>query len=324
MPISNADASAASEPLSVRSQPVLSPCPSDAFEQGAFRDAALILVAHGSSVNEDSSRPVKALVGELERRAWFDTVRCAFVKERPYLPEALDGLSQPRIFIVPFLISGGYFCEEVIPRELGFRQADQKAFCRVRQSAGQTFHYCEPIGTTARMTDVIQSRATGVLASHPFPRQPALQDVTLVIAGHGTPLNAASREAVERQATLIRARGEYANVFAAFMEEDPRIAGCWKLAETRNVVVVPFFLSDGMHVREDIPILLGEHAQRVHDNLKAGRPTWKNPTERHGKRIWYSDAIGSDPVILEAVLDRVCEAASRSSDGAQEPKGRSD
>jgi sirohydrochlorin cobaltochelatase len=94
-----------------------------------------------------------------------------------------------------------------------------------------------------------------------------------------------------------------------FMEEEPRIENEWKQAGTRNVVVVPYFLSDGLHVREDIPVLLGENAKRVGDNLRAGRPTWRNPTQRAGKLIWYAGAVGSDPVVAGVVLDRVREAA---------------
>ena len=33
---------------------------------------------------------------------------------------------------------------------------------------------------------------------------------------------------------------------------------CHALAQTKNLVVVPFFISDGLHTQEDIPVLLGE------------------------------------------------------------------
>jgi sirohydrochlorin cobaltochelatase len=43
--------------------------------------------------------------------------------------------------------------------------------------------------------------------------------------------------------------------------------------------------------------------------LKAGQPPWRNPTERNGKLIWYSGAVGSAPEIADVILERVCEAA---------------
>jgi sirohydrochlorin cobaltochelatase len=159
------------------------------------------------------------------------------------------------------------------------------------------------------MTQVILSRAAEVVEKFPFPRLPKPKDLTLFIAGHGTPRNKKSRESVERQVELIRAQQLYAAVHAIFMEEDPRIADCYSLAQTRSMVVVPFFLSDGLHTMEDIPVLLGEPERIVKQRLAAGQPTWRNPTERHGKLVWYSSAVGTEPHLAEVVLARVREMA---------------
>ena len=75
------------------------------------------------------------------------------------------------------------------------------------------------------------------------------------------------------------------------------------------MVVVPFFMSDGLHVTEDIPVLLGEAARVVKERLAQGRPTWRNPTEKHGKRVWYSGSVGTEPGLAEVILDRVRESA---------------
>jgi len=107
---------------------------------------------------------------------------------------------------------------------------------------------------------------------------------------------------------LIGARREYADVRAVFLEEEPRVESCYELATTRNIVVVPFFISDGLHSREDIPMKLGEPEKRVQQRLTDGKPTWVNPTERHGKRVWYSASIGTEPFIAEVILERVREA----------------
>lgn len=93
------------------------------------------------------------------------------------------------------------------------------------------------------------------------------------------------------------------------MEEAPRIGECYALAQTRNLVVVPFFISDGLHVQEDIPVLLGEPKRVVEQRLAAGQSTWRNPTERHGKRVWYAKAVGTEPHIAEVILERVREMA---------------
>lgn len=94
-----------------------------------------------------------------------------------------------------------------------------------------------------------------------------------------------------------------------FMEEEPRIKGCHLLALTKYCVVVPFFISDGLHAVEDIPVLLGEPERLVKERLAAGQPTWRNPTEIHGKLFWYSSSVGTEPLLADVILERVREAA---------------
>jgi len=159
---------------------------------------------------------------------------------------------------------------------------------------------------------VLLARAHGVVAQFPFPRAPKPKDITLFIAGHGTERSAQSRVAVEQQVELIRAQNLYADVRAIYMDEDPRIKGCQATANTRNVVVVPFFISDGLHTTEDIPVLLGEPERFVKERLAAGQPTWRNPSEKLGKLTWYSQAIGSEPLMAEVILERVREAVKQS------------
>jgi hypothetical protein len=47
--------------------------------------------------------------------------------------------------------------------------------------------------------------------------------------------------------------------------------------------MVPFFISDGLHSYEDIPVMLGAPERVVRERLQQGQPTWRNPTERDGK-----------------------------------------
>jgi sirohydrochlorin cobaltochelatase len=93
------------------------------------------------------------------------------------------------------------------------------------------------------------------------------------------------------------------------MEESPRITECFQLAQTRNIVIVPFFISDGMHTQEDIPVMLGEPKRIVKQRLAAGQPTWRNPTEQQEKLVWYTPAIGTEPHVADVILERVREMA---------------
>jgi sirohydrochlorin cobaltochelatase len=267
-----------------------------------FSDAALVVLGHGSTKNDDSSAPVFQHATELRKRGIFADVREAFWKQDPQIKNVLADISEPRVFIVPLFISEGYFASEVIPRELGFQPGNSKV-----ETRNSELYFCRPIGTHERMTSVLLSRAHEVTDKHPFPRAPKAQDTTLFIAGHGTEQNENSRKAIDRQVEIIRATNEYADVQAVFMEEEPRINKCYELAKTKNIIVVPFFISDGMHTREDIPVLLGEPERQVKERLANRQPTWRNPTGRNDKMVWYADAIGTEPLVADIILERVRE-----------------
>ncbi len=273
-----------------------------------FQDSTLILVGHGSTLNADSAKPTYQHADTLRRRGVFTRVLEGFWKQEPFLSGVLRGAFTPRVFIVPLFISEGYFTEEVIPRELGFRTYDEPCFSRKRVLGNQTLFYCKPVGTHPSMTNVLLARVADIIKRFPFPRAPKLSETTLFIAGHGTGNNENSRVAIERQVELIRTMGIYFEVHAVFMEEYPRIGDCYTLAQTRNIVMVPFFISDGLHSFEDIPVMLGESERVVKARLGSGQPTWRNPTEKKGKLLWYSQSVGSEPHITDVILERVYEA----------------
>ena len=270
-----------------------------------FSDAVLVVLGHGTELNENSAAPVMQHVDELRRRKVFHEVREAFWKQEPQIKKVLTEISAPRIFIAPLFISEGYFAADKIPKELGFNFPENLML----KTQNAELFYCKPVGTHDSMTKVILSRADEVVRKFPFPRLPKNSDITLFIAGHGTEKNENSRKPVEQQVELIRAQKIYAGVHAIFLEESPRIAECYLLAQTKNIVIVPFFISDGLHTQEDIPVLLGEAKSIVEKRLSANQPSWRNPTEKNGKLVWYSPAVGSDPGIADVILESAREAA---------------
>jgi sirohydrochlorin cobaltochelatase len=283
--------------------------------QNAFQDATLVLIGHGSTLNAESAEPTYQHADALRRRGIFAEVLEAFWKQEPGIAGVLRGVFTLRVFVVPLFISEGYFTEEIIPRELGLPQKGETVFERVqrKQVNGREMlvHYCGPIGTHESMTEVLIARARGIIEKYPFPRAPKPSETALFIAGHGTGNNENSRKAIERQVALIRERKLYAEVHAVFMEEEPRVGDCYKIAEGRYIVMVPFFISDGLHSYEDIPVMLGEPERVIQKRLKEGQPTWRNPTEKHSKLLWYTPSIGNEPHIPDVILQRVKEAEQR-------------
>ncbi len=275
------------------------------MQSDTFSDAVLVVLGHGTVLNNQSAAPIFQHAAELRRRKIFTEVREAFWKQEPQIKKILAEISAPRIFIAPLFISEGYFSTEIIPTELGFQFPNNLKLI-IKKSE---LFYCHPVGSHESMTKVILSRAAEIVKQFPFPRAPKNFETTLFIAGHGTGRNANSRKAIERQAELIRAQKIYADVHAIFMEEEPRIGVCYSLAQTKNIVVVPFFISDGLHAAEDIPVLLGEPERLVKERHAAGQPTWRNPTEKHGKLVWYAPSVGTEPLLADVILERVKEVA---------------
>src|ERR1051325_6508013 len=113
-------------------------------------ESALLIVAHGSTVNPDSSAPTLAHAAEIRQRKTFARVECAFWKEEPSLRDALflfDPELIPRVCVVPNFISEGYFTQTVIPRELELDDATTK------RSNGQIWTYGQPVGNHPAMTE---------------------------------------------------------------------------------------------------------------------------------------------------------------------------
>jgi sirohydrochlorin cobaltochelatase len=260
-------------------------------------DSALILLGHGSTVNPDSSAPTLLHADEIKRRRLFAEVVCAFWKEEPSYRQVLDMVESPEIYIVPNFISEGYFTQKIIPRELGLAGAVTQLPARPGLPA-RTLKYCEPVGNHPCMTKLLLHRAREV-APAVDPRR-----ASLVIVGHGTSLNENSGLAVKEQVARIQACREYAEVLGMFMEEHPFVTDWQKQTVSPDVIVVPFFVSDGLHSFQDIPVLLGIEAEpgAAASNAEVFR---RNPHSIGGRRLYYSSAIGTDPLFAGVILEQV-------------------
>ena len=260
-------------------------------------DSALLIVAHGSTVNPDSSAPTLAHAAEIRRRKIFADVECAFWKEEPSLRDAIflfDPELVREVYVVPNFISEGYFTQTVVPRELGLSDRTTK------RSDGQIWKYCEPVGNHSLMTDLLLRRAHEIAPGIPE------SETTLLIVAHGTDLNENSAVAAKREAEKIRSVAKYAAVLNVYMEESPLVSNWRKLTKTRNVVVVPFFISDGLHSYEDIPVLLGIANSRSTTGSSAprGEVFRSNPYKIDNRSLFYAPSIGTDPGVADIIVEQ--------------------
>ena len=268
---------------------------------------ALVIVAHGSHLNPDSSTPTYDHADTIRAASAFDEVATAFWKEEPSFREVLRTVEADEVYVVPLFVSEGYFTEQVIPRELRLEGWDPEAWDSDGTSAthttltaedtNQTVHYCGPVGTHDSMTDVIVRRAESVTGNPNVG-----EGFGIAVVGHGTKRNENSAKAIEYHARRVRAMDRFDEVRALFMDEAPEIDDVTDHFESEDVVVVPLFIADGFHTQEDIPEDMG-----LTDDYRTG---WDTPADVGGHRIWYAGAVGTEPLMADVILERAADAGA--------------
>lgn len=255
-------------------------------------ESALVIVGHGSTRNPDSSTPARAHADAIRSRGLFREVAACFWKEEPAMREVLRTVESDDVYVVPDFISEGYFTRTVIPREL--------ELVGPRTKRGErTIKYCDPVGSHPRMTEVLLRRAAETLGDAPA------EETSVLIVGHGTALDENSAAAARRQARRIAAFGRFGEVLAAYMEEPPLVAEWDRLTRFPNVLVLPFFIADGLHSYQDIPVRLGLEEE---GSPAASR---RNPHAARGRKLFYASAIGTEPMMADVILDQVAAFDAR-------------
>lgn len=117
----------------------------------------------------------------------------------------------------------------------------------------------------------------------------------LLLVGHGSHLNADSSAPVYTHAKAIRERGLFDEVRTAFWKEEPSLSRALDGCDSNDVTVVPVFMSAGYFTNEVIPREMG----------LSGRVTCLR-----GRRVRYTDPVGSHPALAKAIVQRALEAGA--------------
>jgi sirohydrochlorin cobaltochelatase len=244
---------------------------------------ALVIVGHGSHLNEDSSLPVYEHAARIRERFGdeYDEVVECFWKEEPSMRHVLDTVEAKEVCVVPAFISEGYFTQQVIPREFGLSGP-------VTRKAHKTVRYAGPLGTYKGMADVILERAEDLIKGNEAP--PGRW--ALVLLGHGTDLNKSSGGVIYFNAERIRERNLYDLVEVGFLDQEPEIGEVVENIEAENVVLIPVFIAEGWHTRETIP----------EDLNLTGEVTAQN-----GRTIFYGAPVGTHPSMAALIAARARE-----------------
>ncbi|WP_276299666.1 CbiX/SirB N-terminal domain-containing protein [Halorussus lipolyticus] len=265
-------------------------------------EQALVVAGHGSHRNPDSSTPVHRAVEAIRERGSFAEVRPAFWKEAPSIRNVLHTVDADEAIVVPLFVSEGYFVDQVLPREFALGEADRAGGNLLGDEPPSDdplrVRYADPIGTHPAMTDVISARARRMLDDD--PAEPG--ETALAVIGHGTERNPNSADAIYSHVEALRDRGTFAEVGALFMDEAPSVEDAREQFDADELAVVPLFAADGFHTQDEIPELLG-----LTDEPRADYPV---PGTVGDRRIWYSSAVGTDPLVVDVVLERAEEAGA--------------
>jgi sirohydrochlorin ferrochelatase len=120
------------------------------------------------------------------------------------------------------------------------------------------------------------------------------QKTAILLIGHGSRAEGAN-EGQYRVAADLRSSGRYALVECAFLEinqpDIPAGLTACRASGASRIVVMPYFLHLGNHVRQDLPRLIGEW-QQVHPGLE----------------VAISPPLGYGPQITRLVEERIRQA----------------
>ena len=124
-----------------------------------------------------------------------------------------------------------------------------------------------------------------------------MTDIGYIVFGHGSTVESAN-DAVRGMGRDLAARGGYPNVVTAFLEggkpELPEAVAALARQGIKQIIVIPYFLTLGMHLQRDLP--------KLADQARAAHP---------GITIEITPPLDGHPALAEALLGRAKEALAR-------------
>ena len=121
----------------------------------------------------------------------------------------------------------------------------------------------------------------------------------LLLAGHGSHLNARSSEAVRAHARALATSDSWDEVLVAFWKEEPSLARALDGCTGSDVTVVPVFMSEGYFTGEVIPAEMGLDGP---------------VTRREGRTIRCTRPVGVHPALAQIIVERALEAGASADD----------
>lgn len=236
-----------------------------------------MLVGHGASADAGAGAAVLEHAETLRRLGLFTRVETGFLKGEPSVEDALAGLPEGRVVIVPFLMAGGRFANSVIPERLELGG-------HITKRDGRELYYAGPVGLNLGM-DALVLRA--IHRTDPTGGR-ALGNTAVLIIAHGSSKDTAAGAAARALADRLHEQNFFREVHAGFLEGSPTLSDWLARKLDPPVTVVGMFAGDGPHAEDDVRRALSGHER--------------------GRYYAYSGAIGTEPGMVALILDEARRA----------------
>lgn len=234
---------------------------------------SLLLIGRETSTARDSFR---THADRLVRRAGVDDVEIALYEEEPVreLRDRFAGIDADTVYAVPMCAAHAHDTLDAVPGALSYVEGDVR--------------YCEPVGRSPAVTDVIEDRAAMSL--------PPDDDAAIVLVAFGSSSKPHHRRTAEYHAQRLRERSGYGQVISCYLVQNPAVECVRYAVETRRAVAVPLFVTRSPATEERIPAAL--------------------ELDRGG--IEYADPLGKHPRITDAIHAEIERRRALSTDSSED------
>ena len=209
----------------------------------AAKNTTLVLAAHGSEAAPNSNMPIHVLAKQIESRGLFARVKPAFLLGQPNMTNVLEGVEPGPVVVVPVMTSHGYYLKKVIPGKLA-ENPNQERF---------DWHLSEVAGMHPNIATLMIQRVRNRLQEF----DTAESETTLLLVGHGTRRNRNSAKSTFALFEKLKMSFPQIRARVAFLDQDPELSLVAASIVSGHTLVVPFLVSRGPHMTEDVPRSIG-------------------------------------------------------------------
>ncbi|UPV73860.1 sirohydrochlorin chelatase [Halorussus limi] len=235
----------------------------------------------------------------LRNRAGVDGVRVATYETEPVreLRETFVKIESDRVYAVPLTTAHTFDTTDGVPAALSYVPGEVR--------------YCEPVGRSPAVTDVLAERATEVV--------PARNDASLVLVSFGSSSKPYQRQTAEYHAARLNDQSDYDEVLTCYLLQNPTVECVRYNTSNSRTVAVPLFLTQSQATEEEIPAKL----ELDRGGIKYADPLGEHPrvtdaihAEVEKQRVLATSEDG--PASFEAQLAQNCRPVATDGEGVRQ------